>query len=83
MVGDEVKKPGDTWTSPDGCTNYTCVSAKGIYQIIKRKTICPPVQKCPGRVKKGRCCEYCETTELFYWEKEPSECEDDLIPEAV
>ncbi|KRT85525.1 hypothetical protein AMK59_1154, partial [Oryctes borbonicus] len=69
IVGNIARKVGDTWESSDGCTAYRCTSDKGVYQVISRTTTCPPLpENCSGTIKKGRCCSYCDSSELFAWE---------------
>ncbi|GJQ84810.1 Hml [Trypoxylus dichotomus] len=84
IVGNVVKQAGDTWESADRCTVYRCTGDNNVYQVLSRTTTCPPLpQSCPGMIKKGRCCSYCDTSELFVWEKEPKNCNIDLVPQAV
>ncbi|GJQ84808.1 Hml [Trypoxylus dichotomus] len=75
IVGNVAKQVGDTWESGDGCTTYRCTSNNDVYQVLSHTTICSQLaQNCPGMIKKGSCCSYCDTSELFVWEKEPKNC---------
>ncbi|KAJ3643777.1 hypothetical protein Zmor_026489 [Zophobas morio] len=63
VVDDELKKPGENWTSPDNCTTYTCENFGDEFTVMSQQESCPSLEDCPQEniYVKG-CCKHCNIT---------------------
>lgn len=63
LVDDELKKPGDKWASPDGCTLYTCERIGNQFTVSTFQESCPNVDDCPEEnIYFLGCCKHCNFT---------------------
>lgn len=66
VVNDELRNPGENWTSPDTCTTFTCEETEDHqFSVSSFYESCPNVDDCPEEniYTKG-CCQYCNVTSL-------------------
>lgn len=65
VVGGELKKPGENWTSPDGCTTYFCDILGNQFTVITQQESCPNVDHCPlENIYTLGCCKHCNITSI-------------------
>lgn len=63
IVSNELKKPGETWMSDDGCVTYSCENLAGQLLVSSHQESCPSLGECPSEnVYMKGCCKYCNIT---------------------
>ncbi|XP_017781781.1 PREDICTED: hemocytin [Nicrophorus vespilloides] len=76
VIGDELKSPGENWTSADGCTTFSCDKYLDQFSVNSQHESCPKIlDDCPKDhiIVKG-CCKYCNIT---------SEAQSQCMPEEI
>lgn len=63
IVGDELKQKDENWTSPDGCTTFTCEYLGDQFVVSSQQESCPSIDDCPQEnVYVKGCCKHCNLT---------------------
>jgi len=65
LVDEQLKKPGENWTSTDNCTMYACEVLGDQFVVSSQQELCPSLEDCPDEniYVKG-CCKHCNITSL-------------------
>ena len=65
VVDEEIKQPGQNWTSPDGCTTFSCEKSYDQFTVASMLETCPNIEDCPIEdVYTQGCCQLCNYTRM-------------------
>lgn len=63
VIDGELKKPGETWATPNGCTNFTCEKENGRLIVTAHTEQCQNLDDCPSdHIYNDGCCQKCNLT---------------------